>query len=265
MKLDKPVNFRKASVTVLGEDAIDHIYFFKGDEYWKYDNYHGEVLGDYPAQIWDERSGGWKGLPDDLDAAVKYTETSFFFFKDKNYWRYDWDGSNDINGIGSSGTIKDGWKGIEGPLDAAVKGLGDDFFLFQGDKYWWYEYSKTTNNRRSPVDGDKIAGNWDTIPAGFKPTAAVRFRDYVYLFNETKYYKFDLQANKVVKDYPRDMILWGDDFLGLDAALQGQETSIRYEAYDKLLVFEEGCKFDIVSNPNSYVVEVNCNYISNAN
>ncbi|MBT3578084.1 hypothetical protein HN499_04730 [archaeon] len=254
--LDKPAKFLKQGKDPV--NTIDNIYFFKEGDYWKYDNYNGLIMVGYPKKIYN----GWSRIPSNLDAAVKYTEISSFFFKGKEYWRYDYDPANNVNKVNVFGNISDGWPGIPGNLDAAVMGLDNQFFFFKGDRYWRYDYGPSINKLISPVDGQKISDEWNGLPSSLKPKAAARYLNYVYLFDGSEYWKFDLDSNKAVHDSPRATSSWAGEFKSLDAAIQGIEVSYRLEEYN-LNIFEKGCNFDIFSTEDKYIVNVNCNYLAN--
>ncbi|KYO40868.1 vitronectin [Alligator mississippiensis] len=64
-------------------------YIFKGSEYWRFDD--GALDPGYPANI----SEGFKGIPDDLDAAFALPAENYadkervYFFKGRHYWSYE--------------------------------------------------------------------------------------------------------------------------------------------------------------------------------
>ena len=65
--------------------ANDKIYFFKGDKYWKYDpNSNPSVDSSYPRPI-----SKWKGIPNNIDAAVTYSNSKAYFFKSGKYYKFD--------------------------------------------------------------------------------------------------------------------------------------------------------------------------------
>ena len=65
--------------------ANDKIYFFKGDKYWKYDpDASPSVDSSYPRPI-----SMWKGIPDNIDAAVTYSNSKAYFFKSGKYYKFD--------------------------------------------------------------------------------------------------------------------------------------------------------------------------------
>ena len=62
------------------------IYFFKGDQYWKFDPSRGSepVSSSYPQPV-----SNWGNLPGNLDAAVTYSNGRSYFFKKGYYYRFD--------------------------------------------------------------------------------------------------------------------------------------------------------------------------------
>ena len=57
---------------------------FKGKNYWKLTE--DSVASGYPRRIRDD----WPGLPDNIDAAVTWTENKkTYFFKGSQYWKFD--------------------------------------------------------------------------------------------------------------------------------------------------------------------------------
>ena len=60
-------------------------YFFKGDKYWKYDEQYNTLVSGYPKLI----KQFWRGLPDNLDAALQTLEGDTYFFKGQNYYKFN--------------------------------------------------------------------------------------------------------------------------------------------------------------------------------
>ena len=61
------------------------IYFFKGDQYWKFDPEKSpSVESSYPRPITN-----WEGIPSNLDAAMLYSNGKTYFFKHEKYFRFD--------------------------------------------------------------------------------------------------------------------------------------------------------------------------------
>ncbi|KAM7369162.1 hypothetical protein PAMP_013455 [Pampus punctatissimus] len=60
----------------------DKTYFFKDNHYWRYDDHLRRMDLGYPKD-----STLWKGLPTQLDDAMRWSDGSSYFFKGKEYWR----------------------------------------------------------------------------------------------------------------------------------------------------------------------------------
>ena len=63
----------------------DKIYFFKGSIYWKFDpDKSPPVDPSYPRPI-----SNWDGIPNNLDAAMQYSNGKSYFFRNGRYYRFD--------------------------------------------------------------------------------------------------------------------------------------------------------------------------------
>ncbi|CAG5867309.1 unnamed protein product [Menidia menidia] len=60
----------------------DKTYFFKDNSYWRYDDHLRRMDLGFPKD-----SALWKGLPPNLDDAMRWSDGSSYFFKGKEYWR----------------------------------------------------------------------------------------------------------------------------------------------------------------------------------
>ncbi|XP_055530959.1 matrix metalloproteinase-14 isoform X2 [Wyeomyia smithii] len=61
------------------------IYFYKGSKFWRFDPLkRPPVKSTYPKPI-----SNWEGLPNNIDAALQYTNGYTYFFKDDKYYRFN--------------------------------------------------------------------------------------------------------------------------------------------------------------------------------
>ena len=61
------------------------IYFFKGKSFWRFDPLkRPPVKSTYPKDI-----SNWEGVPNNIDAALQYTNGYTYFFKDNKYYRFN--------------------------------------------------------------------------------------------------------------------------------------------------------------------------------
>lgn len=67
---------------------VDIIYFFYsllGTKFWKFDPLKKPpVKSSYPKSI-----SNWKGIPDNINAVLHYTNDYTYFFKNENYYRFN--------------------------------------------------------------------------------------------------------------------------------------------------------------------------------
>lgn len=110
-------------------------YFFKGDEYIRYDIVADEADSGYPKKI----AGNWPGLwESDIDAIVQFPNSDkIYVFKGRRYMRYDL--GKDKADKGYPQSIARYWRGLEpfseGVDAAIVSPDGDKIFFFKGEYY----------------------------------------------------------------------------------------------------------------------------------
>ncbi|KAF2363390.1 Hemopexin-like repeat protein [Trinorchestia longiramus] len=78
------------------------VYFFRHDEYWRFDEAVGRMDNGYPQPM--ER---WHGVPSYLDAAYTWDAAVSYFFKGNSFWEYDNMNIKPVEGYPRS--IKDYW------------------------------------------------------------------------------------------------------------------------------------------------------------
>ncbi|XP_075699596.1 stromelysin-2-like [Rhinoderma darwinii] len=116
-------------------DQDGKIFFFKGDQYWKYDN--DKIEPGYPKLITE----GFPGIPNSVDAAFTQPaivakgskvirEERIFFIKGKKFYVYD-----PVAGNSSSPQmLQDDWVGVKLPITAALS-LKNEMFLIGKKKF----------------------------------------------------------------------------------------------------------------------------------
>jgi hypothetical protein len=160
-----PNNLDAAIFSGVGGDPLrNKVYLFKGNQYWRWDVSKDTLDDGYPKPI----SAGWKGLPNDLDAAIfggfsdSNRNQKLYFFKGNQYWR--WDIISDTLDEGYPKPISVGWKGLPNDLDAAFYGgvssgnRDNKLYFFKGNQYWRWDITTDTLDEGYPK----------TIDAGWK-------------------------------------------------------------------------------------------------
>ncbi|XP_029454674.1 matrix metalloproteinase-19-like isoform X2 [Rhinatrema bivittatum] len=113
-------------------DQDGKIFFFKGSDYWKFDN--DQMKPGYPKKI----AEGFPGVPNDLDAA--FTQPAIiakngkiirgeriFFIKGDHYVLYDAATGNSTH----SQSLQEQWAGVKVPLSAALSIRNEIFLVSQ--------------------------------------------------------------------------------------------------------------------------------------
>ncbi|MEN3333528.1 MAG: hypothetical protein V7641_2893 [Blastocatellia bacterium] len=132
------------------------VYFFKGDQYLRYDIAADRVDPGYPLPI----AGHWPGLwTDHIDAGVVWPNGKAYFFRGSQYIRYDI--AKDKADPGYPADIKGGWPGFPssfaaGVDDAVVWNNGKAYF-FKGSEYIRYDIAA---DKTDPGYPQPIAENW---------------------------------------------------------------------------------------------------------
>ncbi|CAG7816605.1 unnamed protein product [Allacma fusca] len=103
------------------------IYFFKGDKYWRFDpSRRPPVSSGYPKPI-----SNWEGVPNNLDAALRYSNGHTYFFRANKYWRFnDRNFAVDTTDPPFPRNTAQWWFGCGGGA-SSMKNVPDDY---QGDK-----------------------------------------------------------------------------------------------------------------------------------
>ena len=135
------------------------VYFFRGNQYLRYDIKTDRVDDDYPKPI---NQINWSGLPwtSGIDAAVNWGNGKVYIFKGNEYVRFDI--KTDKVDPGYPKTINQTtWPGlpwVDG-IDAAVNWGNGKAYIFKGDQYVRYDlkldkadegYPKPINRKNWP-------------------------------------------------------------------------------------------------------------------
>jgi len=148
-------------------------YFFKGDQYIKYDWAKDKADPGYPKKISDNWHNMPAGFLDHFDAALN-GQGSFagkcYFFKGDSYIRYDWNA--DRADAGYPKKIGDSWHnlpdGFKSGFNAAINGNGPfagKCYFFKGNMYVRYDWVADRMDAGYPK---KIEDNWHCLPDGYK-------------------------------------------------------------------------------------------------
>lgn len=174
-------------------------FFFNAARYLKYDVGRDLADASYPAS----NKGNWPGWPESftsgIDAAVRWSDTTAYFFKGDEYISYDI--ANDRAHAGYPKKIKDHWGNWPSrfvSIDAAVKVSDSVAYFFKGDEYIRYNITKDRVEDGYPL---KIRGNWEGWPADFLPIdGGVSWTNgCVYFFKGSNYIRYNISSDRIDK------------------------------------------------------------------
>jgi matrix metalloproteinase-14 (membrane-inserted) len=192
-------------------------YFFKGNQYIRYDIATDRTDPGYPKYI---NNKNWPGLPwtNGIDTAVNWDNDKIYFFKDNLYMRYDI--TSDRADAGYPKYINnETWPGLpwRNGIDAAVNWGNGKAYFFKGNQYVRYDinadrvdpgYPKYINNQ-----------NWPGLPWSNGIDAAVNWGNgKVYFFKGYQYIRYDILADRADPGYPK--YIDNNTWPGLPALLQ---------------------------------------------
>ncbi len=189
------------------EDGIDAVfvdpetnfaYFFKKDEWLRYDLVSERSSSCFPAKI----DGSWAGIwTSDIDA-VFYDSIikKVYFFKGEEYIRYDCASGRADSGYPAR--TKKGWPGVwEEGLDAAFVNTDTNIaYFFRGDEYVKYDLVSDRAYKGFP---SKIEAKWQGLwnsnidTAFFDPV-----KKKIYFFKGEEYIRFDALTEQPDEGYP---------------------------------------------------------------
>ena len=131
-----------------------NVYFFKGHQYYRYNNFNNQTDPNYPQNV----SQGWRGLPaDGIDAGFTLSVYTSYFFKGSKVYKYD--NINDQVASGYPKQITDDWPGIPNNIDSVFRWLHDGKTYFFKDLYYW-TWNNTTRQAEGPF---LIRDTWKNI------------------------------------------------------------------------------------------------------
>jgi hypothetical protein len=149
-------------------------YFFKGDEYWKYDILTDQAVATDPTKI----AEGWPALPDTfktgIDTAFNSGDGKAYFFKGNQYLRYHI--KNDRVDDPDPGTAPyprridgpNGWRRLpdsfKAGLDAAINSGDGKLYFFKDDEYVRLTFADRSVDEVQPPYPLNITSAWGGLP-----------------------------------------------------------------------------------------------------
>lgn len=171
-------------------------YFFRADEYIRYDIFKDRADELYPKKI----KGYWPGVwAEGIDSAVAWPNNKVYFFKGSEYIRYDF--NKDKADPGYPKKISDFWPGLwKNGIDAAVVWNNGKAYFFKGSEYIRYDIKK---DKADPGYPKPISGNWPGLWSSGINSATLWNNGKAYFFKDNEYIRYDLKKDKTDPGYPK--------------------------------------------------------------
>jgi hypothetical protein len=174
---------------------MSKVYFFRGDQYSRYDAKRDAADPQYPRAI----AGQWAGLETvPIDAALNWGNGRAYFFSGSRYYRYD---IKRDRTDGQPRAIADGWRGLTlDRVDACVNWGNGKVWFFRGNQYWQYDHAHDRTDAGYP---QPIRAKWD---AGFATDiqAALNYGNgKLYFFKDDRYVRYDVKSQSVESGWPK--------------------------------------------------------------
>ncbi len=176
--------------------TINKTYFFKGSQYYRFDNATNQVDPGYPKPI----AGNWPGLwADGFDAVVTWDNGKAYFFKGAQYLRMNL--ATFTVDAGYPRAIAGDWNSIwSDGIDAAVHWNNGKAYFFKDDQYVRFDLSEEDIDVGYPK---QIAGNWTGLWGNGIDSAILRNNGKAYFFRGSQYSQYDVATNKVDAGFPK--------------------------------------------------------------
>lgn len=186
-------------------------YFFKGDQYIRWDLKIDTIDSGYPHSA----ASQWSQLSPKIDAAVIWPNDKVYFFKGNQYIR--WDLKTDAADEGYPKPTSSWHSFMSNGIDAAVNWPNGKVYFFKGDQYIRWDVAA------DKIDDDypqKIALRWPSFMANGVDAAINWGNGKAYFFKGDEYIRWDMAAGKIDDGYPQKIALRWPSFManGVDAA-----------------------------------------------
>jgi len=200
-------------------------FFFKGDEYIRYDITTHKVDPGYPKKIGNAFPG--MTFTSGVDAAINWGKVdghdTAFFFKGDEYIRYDIEQHRVDAGYPKK--IGNAFPGMTfQKVDAVINWLNGKAYFFSGDEFIRYDI---TTNKVDPGYPKKIGNAFPGMTFSSGVDACVEWgkieeHNTAFFFKGDEYIRYDMEQHRVDAGYPRKI---GNAFPGLMFSAPGSEAA----------------------------------------
>ena len=157
-----------SSIDAAANIGAEKVYFFKGNQYLRYDTKSGKVDNGYPLAIQGNFCNNWPSGWANVDAAVNLENGNIYFFRGRDYIRYNIQTAKATAPAAIAGNFAKSWPDWPS-VDAAVNYGNGNVYFFRGDEYFRYKIDGATVS-----EPQKVVGNFMHAPAPADPATALK-------------------------------------------------------------------------------------------
>lgn len=142
------------SIDAAAHIGSEKVYCFRGNQYLRYDTKTGKV-DKRPMAINVDFAENWPPDWTSVDAAVNLDNGNIYFFRGRNYIRYEINTRKVTDPTPIAGNFAGGWPGWPN-VDAAVNYGDGNAYFFRGDEYFVYKIKGGTCSKPQKVVGNFV-------------------------------------------------------------------------------------------------------------
>lgn len=168
-------------------------YFFRGNEFWRYNDAKDAVDKEYPKKI----NTYWDGIPSNLNAVFTWgKDNKTYFFKGDRFWKFD--DQRLIAEPGYPKKIKSFWKGVPDNFDSVFTWKDGFTYFFKGKLYYKFD---DKNNKVARGYPRIISKRWPRAPHSINAIFHYVYEDKTYIIRNDKYWVID-NTDTIAQGYP---------------------------------------------------------------
>ena len=171
-------------------------YFFRGDEFWLFDDKKQSINSQYPKKI----STYWEGIPSNIDAVFTWAkDNSTYFFKGDRFWKFD----DKRLTIAPSypKKIKNVWKGVPDNINSVFSDKDGSTYFLKGKLYWKFDDKQNKVGRGYPR---LIKKRWENSPDFINAMFIYEYEKKVVIISNDKYWMIGNDGT-IADGYPQNV------------------------------------------------------------
>lgn len=171
-------------------------YFFRGDEFWMFNDRKQAVAENYPKKI----ETYWEGIPNNIDAVFTWgKDNNTYFFKGAEFWKFD-DKRLTIH-PGYPKKIKSVWKGVPDNIDSVFTDKSGITYFLKGKYYYKFDDKSNSVSRGFPR---LINKRWENAPSSISAMFVYGYENKTIIIRADKYWLIG-EDGLIAPGYPQNV------------------------------------------------------------